>query len=49
MNMGYIEAPIDPPDHWSCEECGEHFYPQAYKEPESDESVLCYDCKNFNG
>ena len=21
MTMGYIEAPVDPPDYWVCEEC----------------------------
>ena len=49
MTMSHIEAPLDPPDHWSCEECGKHFYPEAYKEPEGDEPVLCYDCKTFDG
>ena len=40
---------IDPPDHWSCEECGSHFYPNYGEEPAEDERVLCYSCDSFDG
>jgi len=40
---------IDPPDHWTCEECGWHFYPNAGEEPEEDEPSLCCDCDTFMG
>ena len=40
---------LDPPDHWTCEECGSHFYPRCGEEPEEDERVLCYDCDTFIG
>ena len=42
---------IDEPDHWSCEECGAHFYPESGKEPGENENelVLCYSCDSFDG
>lgn len=43
------ERPLDPPDHWNCEECYGHFYPELGKEPADDERVLCYECETFDG
>jgi hypothetical protein len=43
------ERPLDPPDHWNCEECGARFYLGLGKEPGEDERVLCYDCATFDG
>ncbi len=40
---------IDPPDHWTCEECYRHFYPNYGEEPGEDERVLCYECETFDG
>lgn len=38
---------LDPPDHWTCEECFGHFYPEPGKEPAEDERVLCHECDTF--
>tara|TARA_R110000744_G_scaffold69886_1_gene141674 strand:- start:328 stop:474 length:147 start_codon:yes stop_codon:yes gene_type:complete len=43
------ERQLDPPDHWTCEECGGHFYPGLSKEPGEDERVICHDCATFDG
>jgi NAD-dependent SIR2 family protein deacetylase len=43
------ERPLDPPEHWNCEECGNHFYPDENEETAEDELVLCYECKSFDG
>jgi len=40
---------LDPPDHWTCEQCGSHFYPSFNQEPAENEPVLCYECKSFDG
>jgi len=43
------ERPLDPPEHWTCQECLSHFYPIFGDEPEDDEPSLCCDCKTFDG
>jgi hypothetical protein len=45
VNMyDYPERDLDPPEHWTCQECGSHFYLSPNKEPEEDEPVLCFQC-----
>lgn len=51
-NLTMFDIPeniIDEPDHWSCEGCGAHFYPELGKEPGENELVLCYSCDSFDG
>jgi hypothetical protein len=38
---------IDPPEHWTCEECWRDFYPTYGEETAEDERVLCYECYTF--
>ena len=30
------ERELDPPEHWTCEECGSHFYLSLNEEPEEE-------------
>ena len=43
------ERELDPPEHWTCHECGSHFYLDFPEESEEDGPVLCYECANFEG
>ena len=45
----YPERELNPPEHWTCEECAVHFYPAWGNEPADDEPVLCYQCGTFDG
>ena len=53
MTYKFMDDPpdrdLDPPDHWSCEECGAHFYPSWGDEPVNGEPSLCYECRTFDG
>ena len=43
------ERELDPPEHCTCHECGNHFDMDFSEESEEDGSVLCYECANFDG
>ena len=43
------ERDLDPPEHWTCQECGSHFYLSLNEEPEEDEPILCRECASFDG
>tara|TARA_R100001377_G_C3192713_1_gene111288 strand:+ start:1296 stop:1442 length:147 start_codon:yes stop_codon:yes gene_type:complete len=45
----YPEKDLNPPEYWTCEECGSHFYLGLNQEPEEDASVLCFQCGAFDG
>ena len=45
--MDYPERELDPPEHYTCEECCKHFYDDV--DFDDNEPVLCYECGTFDG
>ena len=43
------ERDLDPPEHWTCDECGRHFDMDFSEESEEEGLVLCYQCATFDG
>ena len=43
------ERELDPPEHCTCYECGNHFDMDFSEDSEEDGPVLCYECANFDG
>ena len=43
------ERDLDPPEHWTCDECGIHFHLGRNEELVDDQPVLCCDCTTFDG
>ena len=40
---------IDPPENYHCHSCGTSFYPRILEEWDEDDTILCYECADFDG